>query len=1221
MPAPGQMVNLSPAFNPPALKGIKVYSDDPFRFDFVLDPGDAKRPGSELKNESSKLIRYFLASLTIPESDLWVNLSPYEKDRIIPEAFGQTDMGRDLLSQDYVLKQLTSSLLYPEGEIGKKFWAKVYRAAFDKYGTTDIPLDTFNKVWIVPEKATVYENKDQAFVVDSKLKVMLETDYLATSNNAMPTPQLLNVKAPQGSNRSPNVSQPLNMKATEGANLLPNGHNDGMTKDILRSVVIPILEKEVNEGANFALLRQVYQSLILAAWYKKKITASLLAQVYVDKKKVAGLEKQGRSSDFSPEQIWSRYVESFKQGVYNDIKEEPDPLTGELIPRKYFSGGFDMAMNTHLEIVSRIPSGLLESSRALLQRLNVRLQDIVPTGRVQSLHKFWEGQGEHAIAGIAELAVKRATMSSSVMPDVWTKMRYNRTLRMLIGKEWDDLDAGTKLVIRTIGVRKAVQLAENARKGAQALFLVGWPRVRRMFRTNAEFKEYLPDFLFLAQEAGPAGGYLLGYGVPEVHSYFHTVEEFRAISGDLVDMAKAAGQQASHLFKYGFPKLKSLFGDQAGLREHWAELVGMVSVAGEVSAYLFDQELPALRGYCQTQEEFNDYLKELLAMSELAGSNIVYLLAGARDALRMDDDMLAVLPRYVQSMNALLSLLEEEHYQFFLGLSDRRAIADRVMDGVAVNDRYELALFLSEFSLSAQEKDRIVSWLLGPYVFSDPYVLTIDKLIAIMEAYQEQPSIKYFLYYVANSDRVTQDVKNERLNAAGMFPLHQVADHLKTGRRQVLIVHNINDGMGDELIRTGSFMQGLLDLSPGIQITIVTKRPFLYSHPRVKAVPIKEALSTSGRTELFDTSYDVVVDHYLDGTADDPDVEYVLRTYNTGKEPHLYLQNHGKAARFNFDKVVVAGKEYSDELGLAEYHPDNAYESMLRLLAELGMPLNIAGGVDQRESALTALQYAPAEDRWRAMMRDLGNNKNADGQYGHPVALLNLFGGMFEEKGFGSHSTDMQASRALIIDLVTDGYKVVLVPNGEHWGTQERVRKILEVLPAEVRRDCVIADEPAADPWAFKYYVEYADKIVTVEGGMMHLAFNMGKPLALVIRPGSGTPLWWPYGLKVRTGVREFGEQMFYSGKVWQNDIADHVQKMVDRSRPGVWEGQAPGGIDLDPSQLDLSVQTSDGSGLRYAIDPKALEKYRSAPGFVPVVTGITSLNSLPQFLGIAASN
>jgi len=40
LPAPGVMVRLSPTFNPPMLKGIKVHPDNPFRFDFILDKGD-----------------------------------------------------------------------------------------------------------------------------------------------------------------------------------------------------------------------------------------------------------------------------------------------------------------------------------------------------------------------------------------------------------------------------------------------------------------------------------------------------------------------------------------------------------------------------------------------------------------------------------------------------------------------------------------------------------------------------------------------------------------------------------------------------------------------------------------------------------------------------------------------------------------------------------------------------------------------------------------------------------------------------------------------------------------------------------------------------------------------------------------------------------------------------------------------------------------------------
>ena len=72
LPAPGVMVHLSPALNPPILKGIKVHTDNPFKFDFILDKGDSQLSNDALKDESAKLIKYFLASLTIPEKDLWV---------------------------------------------------------------------------------------------------------------------------------------------------------------------------------------------------------------------------------------------------------------------------------------------------------------------------------------------------------------------------------------------------------------------------------------------------------------------------------------------------------------------------------------------------------------------------------------------------------------------------------------------------------------------------------------------------------------------------------------------------------------------------------------------------------------------------------------------------------------------------------------------------------------------------------------------------------------------------------------------------------------------------------------------------------------------------------------------------------------------------------------------------------------------------------------------
>ena len=81
----------------------------------------------------SKLIKYFLAAFNIPDQDQWVNLSPYEKGRIIKDDFGKTEMGRDLLGQDYILKELTSSLIYLTGGLGQRFWDRVYARAYKEY--------------------------------------------------------------------------------------------------------------------------------------------------------------------------------------------------------------------------------------------------------------------------------------------------------------------------------------------------------------------------------------------------------------------------------------------------------------------------------------------------------------------------------------------------------------------------------------------------------------------------------------------------------------------------------------------------------------------------------------------------------------------------------------------------------------------------------------------------------------------------------------------------------------------------------------------------------------------------------------------------------------------------------------------------------------------------------------------------------------------------------
>ena len=337
LPVPGAMVPLSPGYNPAIIRGITIQPDNPLEFDFVIDKGDTHIKGEELKTESTKLIKYFLAALTIPEDEVWVNLSPYEEGRVIPNGLGDTEMGRDLLAQDYLLKQLTSSMMYPEDELGAEFWDRIYERAYEEFGVSEIPVNTFNKVWIVPQKAVVYEYETKAFIVESRLKVMLEIDYLAVQEN---------VGSALVSDRdeiSSQIIREIIIPETEhSTNSSSNRSVPGkLSSQIIREIILPEIEREVNEGENFAALRQIYNSMILATWYKLNLKNSLLGQVYVDKNKTKGVDTEDKQIN---DKIYDQYIESFKRGVFNYIREDYDPQKQEIIPRKYFSGGYDNAV-------------------------------------------------------------------------------------------------------------------------------------------------------------------------------------------------------------------------------------------------------------------------------------------------------------------------------------------------------------------------------------------------------------------------------------------------------------------------------------------------------------------------------------------------------------------------------------------------------------------------------------------------------------------------------------------------------------------------------------------------------------------------------------------------------------------------------------------------------------------------------------------------------------
>lgn len=187
------------------------------------------------------------------------------------------------------------------------------------------------------DKASVYEANDTVLVVDAHLKVMLEEDYLAKEKHQ----------------------------------LAPEDASSALGNQIVRQIVLPALEKEVNEGKNFALLRQIFHSIILAKWYKESLKTALLNQVYSNKAKIAGvgyISKMPQKSDINA--IYQQYLQAYKKGVFNYIKEDVDQTNQQVITRKYFSGGvsaaMDLAMLTTHEFLSRTSFGLYKGLLLLI---------------------------------------------------------------------------------------------------------------------------------------------------------------------------------------------------------------------------------------------------------------------------------------------------------------------------------------------------------------------------------------------------------------------------------------------------------------------------------------------------------------------------------------------------------------------------------------------------------------------------------------------------------------------------------------------------------------------------------------------------------------------------------------------------------------------------------------------------------------------------------------
>ena len=341
-------------FQPARLRYIS-YDSRNSDFKLLLDKGDIKldefssSPNSstpKLNDATRELFNYFLIGLALPNDTFWVNLRPDAPDNIIDPLLEKTDIGKIFLEADLQLKKDTASLTSPQTKEGKEYWGKLYKKAGELFGIENITIPTITRPWIVPNEVIVRESDNSAYIYKATLKVMLEEDYL---------------KKPKTRNPSRKSGIPHDIKQAAGKseinpnfkiqNSKPYESNDPRLKELneystrlLRELIIPKLTYQVNTAKRYAPLRQVYYSLILAQWVKRKSSQSARAperqppeNPYIKLIDSGDLNNLTAKEPYDKQTYFKQYQKSFQGGEYN-LTEPVYAPAGQSI-RRYMSGG------------------------------------------------------------------------------------------------------------------------------------------------------------------------------------------------------------------------------------------------------------------------------------------------------------------------------------------------------------------------------------------------------------------------------------------------------------------------------------------------------------------------------------------------------------------------------------------------------------------------------------------------------------------------------------------------------------------------------------------------------------------------------------------------------------------------------------------------------------------------------------------------------------------
>ena len=292
---------------------------------------------TKLADASQRLIDFLLIGLILPNDKFWVNLNPWEPERIVDEDVGTTDVGRIMLEADLQMKGDFCKYENPgETDVGAKYWEQldkkqeelVNKCMSDHPGqiedTDNVLFQAATRHWIVPDEITAYGNGDEIYIAEATLSIYSEPVYEHSTFEIV--------------NQSKSLLSAECLKSLEQA-VKEYGR---YAKELEEELILPFVVEEVNNGDQYSALRQVYLSLALAQWYKERFEDTSMFSDLMDSANLTGLESE---ETWSPRDIWEDYVKSYEKGEYH-YEKEISYTKGNLIiteTRVYSGGGVDFA--------------------------------------------------------------------------------------------------------------------------------------------------------------------------------------------------------------------------------------------------------------------------------------------------------------------------------------------------------------------------------------------------------------------------------------------------------------------------------------------------------------------------------------------------------------------------------------------------------------------------------------------------------------------------------------------------------------------------------------------------------------------------------------------------------------------------------------------------------------------------------------------------------------